>query len=1184
MRNLKKILALVLALVMSMSLMATAGAFKDSKDIDASYDEAVTVLSNLKVFQGYKEGDDFVFQPKASITRAEVAAIIYRITTGDVTDARVALYSNEAKFEDVKSTDWFAGYVGYCANAGYIRGYDAKHFGPQDNVTGYQALAMILRAVGYDKNGEFAGAGWQVKTASTATELGLLRNVNAAMLNSPASREVVAEILFRTISEAYIVDYTTAFGYKPVAIPASQNQMLSLGLSYIIDAKRDTEGKYTDGGKVLPMAFETLGHRNFRLQMIMAEVEQVNYGASIIVTGNVNANNYGSTKTVKAVINGAQVDYQEIGKQVRVYVQANDTNTVLNAVSAPVIVTNEMNVSTNGTSFEKLDVATEGYAANSADSAFKVYFNGKVVEGAERAAALKKIANVGVMVKFIDNDFDNHAEIVSIFEYTPANVNGITNDQVTGTNAVLPARHYFDNGNVVETKKMVVTNDEVLNVGDLVTYIEYNGVTYVTKAPVYTETLTSTYFSTVANGVANKALHFVIGDQTFVKAAAFVGADAALKRGQKVHVFTDPYGYMLQAAPVVNATEYLYVLRADHGSNVHNTRDALVVMNDGSVQVVTLGKAANAFETDAKPEMYSYTVSDAGIYKVKQVCGLGKTETIKHFDGVNYENGKTKLDNGAHITKDTVVIDVRNADKINAATGSVQVYTGFAEIPSVKGATFHCVVNNGFVTMAFLSAGKNVEDLSKSFIVYQLNKDGDGNWVDADGIYHLAVIVKGEKAVAELSKTQYDLINKYGVGEYTFDGNVLTNYTAFNEKWTNIKWQGNTLVDTTNDVSVPYTADTMFSTLDITGGKAYTYTMNFGTDNAVKAYVKTDKKGIATEIYVINGELADALTDGVKTVEEFGKTYYVADKKITKAVITGDEVAVAKAGAIASVKSAMMGAVQSLGMSWDALMDRTEKLYDEADKDENDKTFAELFNGYNGQINTADSKEKVAEALKAALADIEAKITDEAVKAYGKAIAETDKAAADLQAKKDEAIKKLNDLMVTKLEAAKDNKDKNTFGAKNVEDTKTVIDYKDKKNLSEVATIYTNNIQKAENEDGINGVVNNWTKGFMAEAVNAYVAAFNANETAVETAVENADKAMKAEVKIYKGESMTDAVVKAFDANGTEVSVEVPERVIENGTFKDTVKVTMTKGATSVTKTYENVQFAKVDDARPVNA
>ena len=171
MRNLKKILALVLALVMSMSLLATANAFSDDKDIDATYNEAVSVLSGLKVFEGYEDGS---FQPKGSITRAEVAAIIYRIVTGDVTDKQVGLYSDYKKFTDVNSASWYAGYVNFCANGEYIKGYPNGTFGPNEAVTGYQALAMILRAVGYDKNGEFTGASWQVQTAAIAKNLSLI--------------------------------------------------------------------------------------------------------------------------------------------------------------------------------------------------------------------------------------------------------------------------------------------------------------------------------------------------------------------------------------------------------------------------------------------------------------------------------------------------------------------------------------------------------------------------------------------------------------------------------------------------------------------------------------------------------------------------------------------------------------------------------------------------------------------------------------------------------------------------------------------------------------------------------------------------------------------------------------------------------------------------------------------------
>ena len=41
---------------MSLSLMATANAFTDDDSITDTYDTAVTVLSGLKVFQGYDDG------------------------------------------------------------------------------------------------------------------------------------------------------------------------------------------------------------------------------------------------------------------------------------------------------------------------------------------------------------------------------------------------------------------------------------------------------------------------------------------------------------------------------------------------------------------------------------------------------------------------------------------------------------------------------------------------------------------------------------------------------------------------------------------------------------------------------------------------------------------------------------------------------------------------------------------------------------------------------------------------------------------------------------------------------------------------------------------------------------------------------------------------------------------------
>ena len=208
----KKLLAMVLALVMTLSLAVSANAaFKDDKSISDDYAESVAVLNGMGVFKGYEDGS---FKPEGNITRAEVATIVYRIYTADVAkNDKSGLYATYNKFSDMAGAGWAQGYIGYCANASLVKGYPDGTFKPSGKVTGYEVLAMILRAVGYDKNNEFSGADWALHVAQTAQQLGVLDNVaKTTDLNAPASRELVAELLFQGIQKAQVT-YTPAFGY-----------------------------------------------------------------------------------------------------------------------------------------------------------------------------------------------------------------------------------------------------------------------------------------------------------------------------------------------------------------------------------------------------------------------------------------------------------------------------------------------------------------------------------------------------------------------------------------------------------------------------------------------------------------------------------------------------------------------------------------------------------------------------------------------------------------------------------------------------------------------------------------------------------------------------------------------------------------------------------------------------------
>ena len=223
----KKLLAMVLALVMTLSLAVSANAaFKDVKDIDETYAESAAVLNGLGVFKGYGEKDGtFSFQPKNAITRAEVAAIVYRIYTQDVKDAYVKNYETYNKFGDMAGAGWAKGYIGYCANAALVKGYPNGTFVPSGKVTGYEVLAMILRAVGYDQKNEFTGADWALHVAEIAERQGILENVKGVDLNAPATREVVAELLFQAI-QVPMVTYTAAFGYQNVSLTADKDKNL----------------------------------------------------------------------------------------------------------------------------------------------------------------------------------------------------------------------------------------------------------------------------------------------------------------------------------------------------------------------------------------------------------------------------------------------------------------------------------------------------------------------------------------------------------------------------------------------------------------------------------------------------------------------------------------------------------------------------------------------------------------------------------------------------------------------------------------------------------------------------------------------------------------------------------------------------------------------------------------------
>jgi len=139
----KKLLALVLALVMTLSLCTVSNAkYSDAAEVD--FDEAVEVLSAVGVFQGDENGK---FLPKATLTREAAAKLIAYLALGkDVAEALPAV----KVFNDVEANRWSAKYIAYCADAGFIAGDGNGNFLPAAELTGYAFGKMVLCVLGYD--------------------------------------------------------------------------------------------------------------------------------------------------------------------------------------------------------------------------------------------------------------------------------------------------------------------------------------------------------------------------------------------------------------------------------------------------------------------------------------------------------------------------------------------------------------------------------------------------------------------------------------------------------------------------------------------------------------------------------------------------------------------------------------------------------------------------------------------------------------------------------------------------------------------------------------------------------------------------------------------------------------------------------------------------------------------------
>ena len=199
----KKFLSLVLALVMTMSLVTVSAGAKDFSDDDSiTYQEAVDVISEIGVVDGYTGGD---FKPTDVLTRGAAAKIICNLILGPTTAS--ALSASSAPFKDVPVSNTFAGYITYCAQEKIINGYSDGTFRPTATLSGNAFMKMLLGALGYDSSIEgYTGPNWQVSVIKQASGIGLDDGNDEFVGSQAVTRQEAALYAFNML-QATMVEY-----------------------------------------------------------------------------------------------------------------------------------------------------------------------------------------------------------------------------------------------------------------------------------------------------------------------------------------------------------------------------------------------------------------------------------------------------------------------------------------------------------------------------------------------------------------------------------------------------------------------------------------------------------------------------------------------------------------------------------------------------------------------------------------------------------------------------------------------------------------------------------------------------------------------------------------------------------------------------------------------------------------
>ena len=743
----KKFLSLVLALVMTMSLVTVSAGAKDFTDSSKiQYPEAVDVMSAVKVIDGYAEGD---FRPTATLTRGAAAKIICNLILGPTTAS--ALVADAAPYSDVPTNHTFAGYIAYCQKEGIISGYADGTFKPANSLTGYAFMKMLLGALGYKAEQEgYTGANWSIQVAKRALNVGLNDDLVGSFNGVKAvTREEACLYAFNTL-KATMVEYeknsTVTVGNITIKDTSTAKEMTNTGKT---DGNIDKDGKmqfaekyFTDLKKF--GATDDFSRPATQWKIKAEEVGKYTDTPDLTYTKAVKAGDI-----YKDLALGSTIDK----KDVTVYIngeKAEDASVALKKGSDSKIGKDYLTKNGNTYSTAKNGVLTEVFYDKDDDSAIitqVVTYVGQINKSVKATSS----KDAYVVIDQLPMDGPN-ANVMAV----PSDLTGKT---VSGTLEFETNESYEDDAYVLYTYSQ--TADEV------------KSLAVAEKVEGYvSQTINKSNDKDENNGLT-------LAGTSYKMSAAYSGEELGEISVKEDHTaYLDQYGYAIYVKEVEEIGNYaLLVNVADKGTFVG--KKAELVFTDGTTKVVTAekdySKVSNLkldldgdgdYDKDDQkiwddrtspitgalkaPVIVTYKVDNDGVYTLKAVA-VAKTSYVDADSKLVMTNDKAGITVQADTNKESL-----NTSKVtaNSATQFVvadrskdgtfddyTAYTGIKSAPSIDatsgkaGVYFYCKSGKMVTVMFVLPNDKcDVTDDGKDMIYLAQDSESD-LYHDKDGNY-----------------------------------------------------------------------------------------------------------------------------------------------------------------------------------------------------------------------------------------------------------------------------------------------------------------------------------------------------------------------------------------------------------------------------------------------------------------